>query len=532
MRVALVWYPFSYKVHEENLKIVQKYFGVFPPLNEMWVASIAENHGHQVIIVDARTLGLSKADTVDILKRFRPDIVGFRVTTYMFPDMLEWAGYVKQHLDVPILIGGYNLRVYPKESLAHPEIDFGCVNSAFYTVPRLLEELESGRRRFEEVPGLVFKRDGEIIQTAPHDPAPRFEQYPTPARHLVPNELYAEFPTTRRNFTLMVTSKGCPKQCTFCEAGRTAYDPRPPQSVVDEMEECYREHNIREFDIFDYEFSIIRSRTMEICREIQRRGLDIIWACRSRVDTVDAEMLREMKNAGCHRIYFGIESAHQQILDCVQKGITPDQVRQTIRQCRELGIATLGFFLIGNPGESEKMIYQNVKFAKELGLDYVQFSKLLAKPWSGLWNEMVDREGRDYWSDWILGHETDHPLPRHWTDLSNDDIDRIARKCYLKFALRPGYLLKQTLRCNTLFEWRRRARALYDMLFHQEDFSKADPNFGIYNAATPEQRRAAMERLWGPGLKHLEMDVIPKPPPSPILDAVRNAPGSQAKVAG
>jgi radical SAM superfamily enzyme YgiQ (UPF0313 family) len=518
MRFALVFYPFKYKVHEENLKIVQKYFGVFPPLNETWVAGIAEKHGHECIIVDARTLMLSKDEVVEILRRFQPDIVGFRVTTYMFPDMLEWARHMKQHFDVPIIIGGYNLRVYPKESLAHPEIDFGCVNSALFTVPRLLEELESGRRRFDEVPGLVFKRDGEIIETPPADPPERFEDYPAPARHLTPTELYAEFPTTRRNFTLLVTSKGCPMHCTFCEAGRTVYDPRSAEKVVDEMEQCYRELSIREFDIFDYEFPMIRKRTMAICKEIQRRNLDIAWACRSRVDTVDREVLTEMKNSGCHRIYFGIETVHQQILDDVQKGITTDQVRETIRNCKDLGIMALGFFLIGNPGETERMIYQSVKFAKELDLDYVQFSKLLAKPWSGLWREMVAQTGQDYWRDWVLGHETDRPLPRHWTDLSNDDIDRIARKCYLKFALRPGYLLRQTLKCASFFEWKRKARALWDMLFHQEDFSKADPNFGIYNAATPEERKAAMERLWGRDFEHLSLPKLPKPPPPPVLE--------------
>ncbi len=519
MRVAFVWYPFKYKVHEENIKIVQKYFGLFPPLNEMWVAAIAERHGHQCIIVDARTLLLSKDEVVEILKKFRPDIVGFRVTTYMFPDMLEWAGFIKERMNVSILIGGYNLRVYPKESLSHPEIDFGCVNSALYTVPALLKELGKKRPRFESVPGLVFrKKSGEIVQTPPHDPPERFEDYPNPARHLTPHELYAEFPTTRRNSTVMVTSKGCPMGCTFCEAGRTPYDPRSPMKVVDEMEECHRDYNIREIDIFDYEFPMIRKRTLEICREMQRRGLDIAWACRSRVDSVDEELLGEMKKAGCHRIYFGIESVHQGVLDLVNKGITPDKVRRTIRLCKKLGILSLGFFIIGNPGETEKMIYESVDFAKELDLDYVQFSKLLAKPGTSMWREMVENTGYDYWREWVLGNETDRPLPRHWTDLSNDDIDRIAHRCYLKFAMRPGYLLRQTLLTGSFFEWKRKAAALFDMIFKQEDRAEEDEKFVVYNAASLAERRAAMERLWGPDLRHLSLDKIPKPPPPPILD--------------
>jgi anaerobic magnesium-protoporphyrin IX monomethyl ester cyclase len=483
----------------------------------MWVAAIAERAGHQCIIIDARTLCLSKEETVEILKIFRPDIVGFRVTTYMFPDMLEWANHIKGALNVPIIVGGYNLRVYPKESLVHDTIDFGCVNSALYTVPKLLEVMENGKGNFEDVPGLVFKKNDQIIQTPNADPPERFTDYPMAARHLVPNELFAEFPTTRRNFSLMVTSKGCPMRCTFCEAGRTMYDPRTPEQVVDEMESCYRDHNIREIDIFDYEFPMVRKRTMAICKEIQARKLDISWACRSRVDTVDKELLTEMKNAGCHRIYFGIESVHQEVLDRVEKGITTEQVRQTIKWCKELEIMALGFFIIGNPGETERMIYQTVDFAKTLDLDYVQFSKLLAKPGTSMWRDMVHDRGYDYWQEWVLGNETDRPLERPWTELSNEDIDRIARKCYLRYAMRPGYLLRQTLKCRSFFEWKRKAKALFDMMFHQENFSKHDPNFGIYSGSTSEERMAAMERLWGKNFQNLALQEIPKPPPSPVL---------------
>ncbi len=120
MRFALVFNPFKYKVHEENIRIVQKYFGLFPPLNEMWVAAIAERAGHQCVIIDARTLQLSKSETVEILKSFRPDIVGFRTTTYMYPETREWIKYIKEQLNVLTIIGGYNMRVYPMESVQPP----------------------------------------------------------------------------------------------------------------------------------------------------------------------------------------------------------------------------------------------------------------------------------------------------------------------------------------------------------------------------------------------------------------------------
>ena len=480
MRVALIFNPFKYKVHEENLKIVQKYFGLFPPLSLAWVAAFAERAGHKVIIIDARTLRLTKIEVMDRLKSFKPDILGFMMTTYMYRDTLEWIRYLKSVLKVPVVVGGYNLRVYPKESISPPEIDFGVVEHAYHTIPALFSELGKNRN-FSQVPGLVYKENGVIRVNPPHPDGIDFNKFPNPARHLLPNHLYAEFPTQKKNFTVMVTSLGCPKRCTFCEAGGTAYSPRSPEVVVNEMEECYKDYGIREVDIFDYEFPILKNRVLAICKEIKRRNLDISWACRSRIDSVDEELLRKMKKAGCSRIYYGIESGVQEILDRVNKGITLDQIRETVRLTKKIGIQALGFFLIGAPGETRETIKQTLKFARELKLDYVQFSKLLAKPWTSMWKEMVKETGRDYWKDWILGREEDRPLHRPWTKVTNREIDRLAKWGYVKYHSNPFYLLKATLSVKSFKEFKRKLFAYLDMLFRQESISKKDERFSAYN---------------------------------------------------
>lgn len=478
MRIACVFNPFQYKLHEENLRIVQRYFGLFPPLSLAWVCAIAEKAGHDALLIDARTLRLTKEDTLDILKKWKPDILGFMMTTYMFPETLAWIRFLKNNLKIPVIIGGYNLRVYPIDSVSVDGPDFGCLNSAYHTLPRLLEELE-GRRKFDDVPGLIYKKNGQVIMT-PYGNDPDFDDYPNPARHLLPNELYAEFTTERKNFTVMVTSKGCNKGCLFCEAGHTSYNARKPETVLQEIEECRTQYHIHEIDFFDYDFCINRKRVEAICDGMINRRLDMTWACRTRVDYVDEPLLRKMRSAGCSRIYFGIESGVQEILDSLNKGIRLQQIRDTIDITRHLGIKALGFFLVGSPGETKETFRKTVHFAKSLKLDYVQFSKLTAKPLTPYWRQMVSDNGFDYWREYILGNAQDRPLSRPWTSLTNAEIDGMARKAYLMYHCRPSFLLKHTLQVKSWSEFKRKFFAFMEMVFLQERISTPDKNFTAY----------------------------------------------------
>ncbi|MFH1368921.1 MAG: radical SAM protein [Elusimicrobiota bacterium] len=486
MKVALVFNPFSYKEHEENLRIVQKYFGLFPPLSLAWVAAIIRQAGHEAVIIDARTLRLTKEEVLEKLTSYKPDVIGSMMTTYMFPETLEWLKFLKSGLkgkgvDAKVLIGGYNLRVYPEESLAHDIIDFGCVEHAYYTVPALLKTLESGENDLESVPGLAWKNDGKIIVN-PHPQKVDFDKFPNPARDLLPNELYAEFPTQNKNFTVMVTSLGCPFRCSFCEAGGSAYNPRSPETVVSEMKECSEKYGIREIDIFDYEFTGIRSRVSEICRLIKENGLDITWACRSRIDTVDEGLLKEMHSAGCRRIYWGIEHGCQEVLDAMNKGITLEQVENTIAVSKSIGIQNLGFFLVGVPGETKATVKQTLEFAKKLDLEYVQFSKLLAKPGTGMWKEMVAGGWRDYWADWIAGREKDRLLPRPWLkSIKNEEVDKLAKWAYIQYYSRPGFLLRHAFHCRSFAEFFRKFFAFAGMVFSQESVSRAHKNYAAYS---------------------------------------------------
>jgi radical SAM superfamily enzyme YgiQ (UPF0313 family) len=255
------------------------------------------------------------------------------------------------------------------------------------------------------------------------------------------------------------------------------------------MEECYHKHGVREIDVFDYEFLINRKRTERILDLMIAKKLDITWACRARIDSVDPDLLGKMKTSGCNRVYFGIESGDQATLDRVNKGITIAQIRETIGWCKDYGIKALGFFLVGVPGETRQSVKRLVKFAKGLDLEYVQFSKLTAKPLTPLWRDMVARDGYDYWREYILGNAEEQPLPRPWTELTNDEIDELAKWAYVKYHSRLSFLIKSTLRVRSFDEFRRKFYAFMEMVFRQEKVSKAAPDFVAFNENRPDQRQ-------------------------------------------
>jgi radical SAM superfamily enzyme YgiQ (UPF0313 family) len=240
----------------------------------------------------------------------------------------------------------------------------------------------------------------------------------------------------------MVTSRGCSYSCIFCAIPKTPYQERSPQNVVEEIEECYRKYNIREIDFFDATFFLNKKRFMEISNEIRKRGIKIEWSCRSRVDIIEEEILEAASSIGCRQILFGIETANNEILKNMHKGITVDQVTNAISLCNKYKISTLGFFMFGNPGETKETIEETIRYSKELKLGFAQFMMTIAKPNSGLNQLLKERLQVDFWQEHILGKTNGNRIPTPWMNLSYKEIEKYTKKAYFSFYFRPLYIFK------------------------------------------------------------------------------------------
>jgi len=464
MKIALVQYLLGHRRFSENLKVVDEEFCLAPPIILAYVAAILEKTGHKVILIDANALRLTKERVLDILVDFSPDIIGLRADTYWFHRVVEWASFFKMKLNAIIIVGGINITLYPLESFSYSCFDYGIAGEANESLPKLIRALENKKEPYQ-IQGVIYRNNGLPVLNPPSDKAIEFDTYPFPARHLLPNHLYSSFTSQLKNYTIMLTSTGCPFKCSFCAISKLPYRERSVNNVVDEIEECYNRYAIREIDFFDATFFINKSRAIEICEEILKRKIKIKWSCRSRTDIVDKDILRVASLAGCSKIYYGIESASDKVLESINKKTDELQVRYAINLTRKYGIDTLGFFMIGNPLDTRESVLSSINLAKELKLDFVQVCKTIAKPNTELNRYLIKVYGTDYWKEYILGQKKEFRLPRPWSTLSEYEIEKYVRKFYKDFYFRPVYIIKRLCKIKSLSEVIRYIKVVIKWLF-------------------------------------------------------------------
>lgn len=470
MRVSLIYPPVGQVEDNSALKAQERHLGIFPPLSLCYVASVILEAGHEVDLVDANALRLDVADVVERVRRYEPDLLAFTVFTHSFHVNLSWIRDLKARLDLPVLVGGQHVGLYPRETLSHPTIDYGLIGEAESNLPALLRALETGGH-LANVPNLCFRRDGAVVIN-PSGPRDRnVDEIPLPARHLLPNDRYASFLTRRRNFTAMVTSRGCPFRCSFC-AQRAPTRLRSPERVIEEIEQCYHELGIREIDIFDTTFTVKKSRAQEICERLTEKRLDLEWMARTRCDLVDRKLLEAMAASGCRLIMYGIESAEEEILKALSKETSMARVRDAVRWTQEAGIQTLGFFMIGSPGETHETARRTIRFARELRLDHIQCTKVTPFPGTELYEDYLARTGDDRWRRHVLDSSERGEFELLGTTLTAAEAQRYVRRMYLQFYFRPWHILRLFLGAGSIQLVLRFAVAAIDMLLSREHVAK------------------------------------------------------------
>jgi radical SAM superfamily enzyme YgiQ (UPF0313 family) len=248
----------------------------------------------------------------------------------------------------------------------------------------------------------------------------------------------------KKNYATIVTSRGCPGTCLFCNKNifGFAFRARSAKNVVDEMEYLYKKYNIEEFHISDDCFSWDTNRVREICNLIIKRKLKIKWACSNgiRVDRGSRDMFKLMHKAGCYRVSFGIESGDNEILKKIGKRINLSQVKKAFEYAQEAGMFTVALFMLGNYGENKETMLKTIDFAKTLKTDYAQFT--IATPYPGTaFFALIEREGRFLIKDWNKFGIFEDPVVFEIGELKKELLLEMHKKAYKEFYFRPSQIL-------------------------------------------------------------------------------------------
>jgi len=259
----------------------------------------------------------------------------------------------------------------------------------------------------QSVRGIVYhkgnngeaKQQGEIVFTDPRILEPDLDKIAFPARDLFPNDRYIEYWKRRSGnaATSVFTTRGCPFNCEFCSNAvfGISYRERSPENVVDEVEQALS-FGYDRIHFADDVFTLNRERVLKICDEIRRRGLHFKWECLGRVDSIDEEICIAMKDAGCDRIYFGIESGNDLILKLMKKKITLDRARKAVQAAHEAGLSTGAFFILCYPGETDDTVLETLHFTVSLPLDYLSFTMPYPLPGTALYERVNGRISKEW----------------------------------------------------------------------------------------------------------------------------------------
>lgn len=458
MRICLVNPPLTRK---EAAGKMTRIINLLPPLGIGYIASLLEREGFQVKIIDCPPLNLTHADLRRLLKAERPDIIGFTITTVSVGSAIIAAQNIKAILPQSlIVIGGPHPTALPEETMRSGPFDAAVLGEGEYAFLELAQRLQKSSKDFSDIGGLMYRQNGELIFTGKRTYIGDLDSLPFPAFHLFPPlSAYHPMPGNVRKmpYAQMMTSRGCPFQCTFCDRkvfGRL-FRARSPKNVVDEIEMLMKRFGAKEVKFNDDTFNIDLERVIDICEEILKRKIKIPWTCRVHAKNLTPHLLKTMKRAGCWQIGFGIESADPNMLKEIKKSMTPEDGSKAVYLAKECSMNVKVSFMFGLPGETEETIRRTIDFAKTLPADIVNFHIFIPFPGTELFRT-ISAQGallhKNYQHYCQLNLPENMRLPFVPPGLTENRIRNFSRTAHKSFYLRPSYIYSQLRQIRSLLD--------------------------------------------------------------------------------
>lgn len=411
------------------------------PIGIAILASAAEKKGHHVRILD---IGLEEDPDESLKAAFAQvsyDIAGLSCMSVEFLGGLETAQSIRKLSPrTHIIFGGQHPTIMPEQAMKADCVDSICIGEGEDVWSEFLDRIGEGKD-LQDVQGLWFRRNGEVVRNVPRNSYVDVDAVPVPAYHLLDIERYFDidfvrFPTVNRRAIQIFTSRGCPYRCIYChDLFGKKFRGRKPELVWEEIKYLHDTYGVREFMVEDDIFNMDLGRAKRICDLVIASGLKLGFQFGNgvRLERFDEELMMKLAQAGTHHMAIAVESANDRVQKLIKKHLKLERFNEVLGWARKYKIETLGFFMLGFPGETVAEINQTIRFASESHFDEALFS--IATPYAGTeLNDLVRSTGsyeggNDIHDEWegvvrIKSEEWDHRK-----------LQWLQRKAYFLFFL-------------------------------------------------------------------------------------------------
>jgi radical SAM superfamily enzyme YgiQ (UPF0313 family) len=427
---------------------------IYPPIGMIYISTILNQNNFESRVIDANMLDMSNKKILNLISSENPETIGISANVVTGIAALELSKLIKEEFkDKTLIAGGPQPTTLPETFLS--DFDIVVRGEGEKTFLEIVKN-----KKLASINGITFKIGKKIVHNKPVELIKNLDEIPFPDYHLLEPSL-KKYKCRARKLPVapIVTSRGCPYQCIYCNKSIFGYTYRyrSPKNIIEEIDYLINQFDIKQIDILDDNFTLVPKNTEEVLGMIIKRKYNITINCQNgiRADTLTREIIHKMKLAGIFKVGIGIESGNKEILQKIKKQLDLFKVKQVIKWFREEGIITHGFFMIGLPWDTKETMQETIDFAIESNPDIANFMITIPFPGTSLYS-YIQNNGKFLQStkqgissgfyDGCIFYETE--------TTHKEDVFKYYKKAYKNFYFRYTKILKLLLTPTSLSEFK------------------------------------------------------------------------------
>ncbi|MCO5233272.1 MAG: B12-binding domain-containing radical SAM protein [Chitinophagales bacterium] len=407
-------------------------FSAVPYVKSLGHVSLLRENGYTVQLIDPAPHKLSLKEVVQIIIDSEAKLLVVSAFSSTLPFAYQLTNQVfDQCPELPIVLEGYHVNADPK-ILNHMQVQYGLRGDSEFALLHLCNALLRHQEFNEYTDGLVVKKKNELIANK-HGVLQDVNTLPLPAYEFMAHGKYFSA-STNKKLMYLFTTRGCPYDCNFCASAiQRNYRHLTEDNIIHLLKYLINDLKYEWLEFMDLTFTIHKKRIIELCNRIVEENICFEWGCETRVDLIDEEVLIAMKQAGCQKITFGVESGNEQVRYKTGKKITNQQFIDAFRLCKKYDIRTMANFIIGHPGETVEQVEESISFSKKIDPFNVFFTRMVPLPDVYIYSQAV-RKGEiesDIWIQYMKG-KIGHPV-YYTSTIPQKKIEKLYKKALLSY---------------------------------------------------------------------------------------------------